>query len=248
MIFRFWISSIFYVITFLAGLLRKILKKFNLKTRFFITLEIFTFSSHTEYIKRESIVIAWVKKNSLLLMNVHVLNVLEDKTSKKISVCLYVCLSVWLAVRTWTFAVDTRVVKKTRFWGNQLLFHFLNLYVEKKTLAKAVAFTMIFNTVSTMTNLSLNSQNRLFSCSEVGLLIRFLLFHPIKISFMIPEACAIIFNTASLVNKFMKQRNKKIKNIVYIAAHAPTFFFYTYKDVLRNPRFVGWHLLVPRRS
>ena len=57
-------------------------------------------------------------------MNVHVLYVLEDKTSKKkISVCLSVCLpvrlsacplvclsvclSVWPYVRTWTFAVDT---------------------------------------------------------------------------------------------------------------------------------------------
>ena len=65
---------------------------------------IFTFSSHTEYVKRESIVIARVKKrkNSLLLMNVHVLYVLEDKTSKKkfrLSVCLSGC--------TWNFAVDT---------------------------------------------------------------------------------------------------------------------------------------------
>ena len=54
---------------------------------------LFTFSLHTEYVKRESIVIAWVKKkNSLLLTNVHVLYVLEDKTSKKKfpSVCLYV--------------------------------------------------------------------------------------------------------------------------------------------------------------
>ena len=72
--------------------------------------------------------------------------------------------------------------------------------------------------------LSLNSQNRLFSCSGIGLLIWFLDFHFIKISFVIPKACAIIFSTASLVN-FMKQRNKKIKNIVYVAAHAPTFFF-----------------------
>ena len=68
--------------------------------------------------------------------------------------------------------------------------------------------TMIFNTAPTMTNLSLNSQNRLFSYSGIGLLIGFLVFHLIKISFVIPEACAIIFNTASLVNKFMKQRNK----------------------------------------
>ena len=50
-----------------------------------------------------------------------------------------------------------RVVKKTRFWGNQLLFDFLNLYVEKNTLAKAVACTMLFNIASTITNLSLNS-------------------------------------------------------------------------------------------
>ena len=95
-----------------------------------------------------------------------------------------------------------------------------------------------------MTNLSLNRQNRLFSCLGIGLLIGFLVFHLIKISFVIPEACVIIFNTASLVNKFMKQGNKKIKNIVYVAAHAPTFFFFTYKDVLRNPRFVGYHCLV----
>ena len=97
--------------------------------------------------------------------------------------------------------------------------------MQKKRLAKAVACTMIFNTASTMTNLSLNSQNQLFSCSGNGLLIGFLVFHLIKISFVIPEACALIFSTASLVNKFMKQRNKKIKNIVYVAAHAPTFIF-----------------------
>ena len=121
--------------------------------------------------------------------------------------------------------VHTRVVKKTRFWGNQSIFNFLNLYVRKKSLAKAVACTVIFNTASTMTNLSLNRQNQLFSCSGIGLLIGSLVFHLIKISFLIPETCAIIFNTASLVNKFMKQRNKKIKNIVDVAAHAPTFFF-----------------------
>ena len=57
------------------------------------------------------------------------------------------------------------------------------------------------------------------------MLIGFLVFHFIKMSFVIPEACAIIFSTASFVNKFIKQRNKKIKNIVYVAAHAPTFFF-----------------------
>ena len=70
---------------------------------FFEKLRLFPFSSHTEYGKRGSIIIAWVKqKNSLLLTNVHVLYVLEDKTSKKKfpSVCLSVwdvCLSVWLS-------------------------------------------------------------------------------------------------------------------------------------------------------
>ena len=66
---------------------------------------IFTFSTHTEYVKREIIVIAWVKKNALLLMNVYVLYDLEDKTSKKNF--LSVCLSVCTYVRTWTFHVDT---------------------------------------------------------------------------------------------------------------------------------------------
>ena len=67
---------------------------------------IFTFSSHTEYVKKESIVIAWVKKNSFFLMNVHVLYVLEQKT-KEMSICVSVCLSGCLAVRTWILAVDT---------------------------------------------------------------------------------------------------------------------------------------------
>ena len=137
------------------------------------------------------------------------------------SICLII-LGVYLKKNKNTIFVYVDYVcllgslKKTWFWGYQLLFHFLNLYVEKKTLTKAVACTMIFNTSSTMTNLSLNSQNRLFSCSGIGLLIGFHVFHLIKICFMIPEACVIIFNTASLVNKFMKQRNKKIKNIVKI--------------------------------
>ena len=85
---------------------------------------------------------------------------------------------------------------------------------------------MIFNTDSTITNLSLSSQNRLFSCSGIGLLVRFLVFHSIKISFLKPEACAIIFRTA--VFKFMKKRNKKIKNVVYVAAHAtPLWVFFS---------------------
>ena len=85
-----------------------------------------------------------------------------------------------------------------------MLFNFLNLDVEKKTLVKAVACTMIFIAASTMTNLSLNSRNRLFLSSGIGLFIGFLVFHPIKISFVKPEAGAIIFSTASPVFKFIK--------------------------------------------
>ena len=50
------------------------------------------------------------EKKILLSTNVHVLYVLEDKTSKKnfrLSVCLSECLEVWLYVRTWILAVDT---------------------------------------------------------------------------------------------------------------------------------------------
>ena len=115
-----------------------------------------------------------------------------------------------------------------------MLFDFLNLYVEKKTLVKAVACKMIFNTASTMTNLSLNSQNRLFSCSRIRLPIGFLVFHLIKISFVKPEACTIIFSTVSSVNKFMKQRNKKIKN-VYVAAHTSPFFLFYLQNRSTKP-------------
>ena len=71
-------------------------------------------------------------------------------------------------------------------------------------LAKAVACTMIFNTASTITNLFLNSQDRLFSCSGIGLLTGFLVFHRIKLNYVKPEACAIIFSIISPVFKFMK--------------------------------------------
>ena len=54
-----------------------------------LLFSVFIFSSHTEYVRRESIII--VKKKSLLLMNVYVLYVLEDKTGKKNSVRLSVC-------------------------------------------------------------------------------------------------------------------------------------------------------------
>ena len=65
--------------------------------------------------------------------------------------------TLWILLSEFIIILS-RVIKKTRFWGNQLLFHFLNLHVEKK-LEKAVACMIIFNTASTMTNLSLNSQN-----------------------------------------------------------------------------------------
>ena len=106
-----------------------------------------------------------------------------------------------------------------------MLFDFVNLHVKKKTIAKVVACTMIFNTASTMTNLSLNSQNRLFSCSGIGLLIGFLVFHLIKISFVKLEACAIIFSTASSVNKLMKQWNKKKMLYTLLFMH-PLFSFH----------------------
>ena len=75
---EFWtiINRIKFNVNFAKIFLRKIIEG----TFFFLRLHalIFTFSSHTEYVKRESIVIAWVKKkkNSLLLMNVHILYVL----------------------------------------------------------------------------------------------------------------------------------------------------------------------------
>ena len=116
-----------------------------------------------------------------------------------------------------------------------MLFRFLNLYVEKKTVEKAVACTMIFNAASMMTNLFLNHQNRLFLCSGIGLLI-VLVFHAIKLNFVKPETCAIIFNSASPANKFIKQR-KLNKKFIFCCSCTP--FFFTYKDVLRNPRSVG---------
>ena len=100
----------------------------------------------------------------------------------------------WVYV-TFLKCAEKCAVKKTRFWGNQLHFDFLNLYLEKMTLAKVVACTMIFNTASTMTNWSVNNQNELFSCSEIGLLRGFLVFYPIKINFVKPEACAVVFST-----------------------------------------------------
>ena len=65
----------------------------------------FTFSSHTEYVKRENIVIAWVKKIKFSPFDkcLCFICLRRQKKQKKMSVCLSVCL----AVRTWTFDVDT---------------------------------------------------------------------------------------------------------------------------------------------
>ena len=57
--------------------------------------------------------------------------------------------------------------------------------------------------------------------------MEFLVFHPKKTNFVKPEACTTISITALPVFKFMKQRNKKIKNFVHVAAHASRFFLLT---------------------
>ena len=107
--------------------------------------------------------------------------------------------------------------------------------MQKNRLAKAVGSTMIFNTASTIANLSLNSQNRPFSWSGIELIIGFLVLQPIKISFVKPEACAIIllrqwesyvFSTASPIFKFIKQRNKKSKmNVPVSDSIRPTWTY-----------------------
>ena len=71
-------------------------------------LIIFTFSSHTEYVKRESILIAWVKKKFSSFNKCSWFVCLRRRNKpKKIFICLSVCLDVWMYVRTWTFHVDT---------------------------------------------------------------------------------------------------------------------------------------------
>ena len=64
----------------------------------------FTFLSHTEYVKRESIIIAWVKKKFSPFDECSCFVCLRRQNKqKKISICLSGCL----AVRTWNFHVDT---------------------------------------------------------------------------------------------------------------------------------------------
>ena len=90
-----------------------------------------------------------------------------------------------------------------------MLFHFLNLYVEKIILVKAVACTMIFITASTMRNLSLNSQNLLFSCSGIRLLVRFLVFHPIIMIFFNVVASNKAYFTHCQLNIYNVISNKR---------------------------------------
>ena len=83
-------------------------------------LILFTFSSHTEYVKRESIIIAWVKKISPFDEGSCFVYLRRRNKQKKfrsawmsvclhacLSACMSVCLSGCLTVRTWTFHVDT---------------------------------------------------------------------------------------------------------------------------------------------
>ena len=58
------------------------------------------------------------KKNSLLLTNVQVLYVLEDKTSEKKFPSA--CLSGCLAIGTWTFHVDTITFEEASGWKRNL--------------------------------------------------------------------------------------------------------------------------------
>ena len=79
----------------------------NLTVEYCHSNEIFrilTFSLHTEYVKRESIEIAWVKKKfSPFDKCSWFICLRRQNESKK----MFVCLSVWMYVRTWTFHVDT---------------------------------------------------------------------------------------------------------------------------------------------
>ena len=74
---------------------------------------LFTFSSHTEYVKRESIVIAWVKKKFSPFDECSCFVCLrrQNKQKKCPSACPSVCLSVrpsvWMSGCTWTYVVDT---------------------------------------------------------------------------------------------------------------------------------------------
>ena len=79
----------------------------NINFLYFSSFVFFTFLSHTEYVKRESFVIAWVKKKILSFWQMFMICMSKKtKWAKKIF-RLSVCLDVWMYVRTWTFHVDT---------------------------------------------------------------------------------------------------------------------------------------------
>ena len=88
-----------------------------------ISKRVFTFSLHAEYIKRESIVIAWVEKNILVFWWMFMFWWTQNKQKKfRPSVCLPVCLPVCRSVCTWTFAVDTKeLADPNKIWWVWLL-------------------------------------------------------------------------------------------------------------------------------
>ena len=73
----------------------------------------------------------------------------------------------------------------TAYWSQLVV---VRSVVQKKT-HKSCGVYDVLNTTRTVTNLSLNNQNRLFSCLGIALFIGFLLFHPIKMNVVNPEAC-----------------------------------------------------------
>ena len=66
---------------------------------FFVFCHLFTFSSHTEYVKRESIIIAWVKKKKFSHFDKCSCFVCLRRQYKQQK--MSVCLSVWMSVRTY---------------------------------------------------------------------------------------------------------------------------------------------------
>ena len=107
---KFNFDRLLYIVFFMTQIHRvrfiSVNREASRSIDFFI---IFTFSSHTEYVKRESIVIVCVKKKTKFspFDKCLFLCLRRQNKPKKNSVCLSVCLSGCTYVRTWTFHVDT---------------------------------------------------------------------------------------------------------------------------------------------
>ena len=104
----------------------------------------FTFSSYTEYVKRKSIVIVWVKKKFYPFDECSCFVCLRiQNNNKKMSVCLSVRLSIWLYVRmyvcTYILAVDTITFEGvSRFKQNLVgVFYVWNRRLELKSKVKS---------------------------------------------------------------------------------------------------------------